>query len=143
MPLYFCRMKTTTKWVEKLAFDAVSDNGHTIRLDTTVAGGSLDSGMSPKKLLLASLAGCSGIDVVEILNKMRVPFTILEIDAEAEQTETHPKVFTFIKMIYRSDVAKENMDKLQRAVQLSHESYCGISAMLKKHCDITYEIQLV
>lgn len=136
-------MKTTVKWVEKLAFDAVSDNGHTVRMDTTEAGGSLDSGMSPKKMVLAALSVCSGMDVAGILKKMRVDFTKLEIDAEAEQTDTDPKVFRFIKMKYRSDLAKENEDKLKKAIHLSHESYCGISAMLKKHCDISYEIELI
>lgn len=136
-------MKITATWKEQLAFDAVSDNGHTVRMDTTAEGGSLDSGMSPKKMLLASLAGCSGIDVVEILRKMRVHFSKLEIAAEAEQTDTHPKVFTGIRMVYRSDVAAADRDKLERAVQLSHETYCGISAMLKKHCDITYQLELV
>jgi putative redox protein len=136
-------MKTTVKWVDQLAFDGISDNGHTVRMDTTAAGGSLDSGMSPKKMLLASLAGCSGMDVVGILKKMRVAFTKLEIETEAEQTDTDPKVFTFIKMKYRCDIAKDDLDKLARAVHLSHESYCGISAMLKKHCDITYETELI
>lgn len=136
-------MKTTVKWVDKLAFDAVSENGHTARMDTTEAGGSLNSGMSPKQMLLSSLSVCSGMDVAGILKKMRVQFTKLEIDAEAEQTDTDPKVFKFIKMKYRSDLAKADLDKLERAIHLSHESYCGISAMLKKHCGITYEIELM
>ena len=136
-------MKATVKWKEGLAFDATSGNNHTIRLDTTKDGGSLDSGMSPKQALLGSLCGCSGMDVVSILNKMRAPFTKLEIEAEAEQTETQPKVFKWIKMIYKADVAKEDSDKLQKAVELSHEKYCGISIMLKKHCDITFSIELL
>jgi putative redox protein len=136
-------MKTTVKWIDKLAFDAVSDNGHTVRMDTSEAGGSLDSGMSPKKMVLAALSVCSGMDVAGILKKMRVDFTKLEIDAEAEQTDTDPKVFKFIKMRYRSDLAKENVGKFEKAIHLSHESYCGISAMLKKHCDISYEIELI
>ena len=72
-------MKVTTNWVSHLAFDASSETGRTLRLDTTIENGSLDSGMNPKKLMLASLCGCSGIDVVEILNKMKVPFTKLSI----------------------------------------------------------------
>ena len=136
-------MKATAKWQEGLAFDATSDNNHTIRLDTTKDGGSLDSGMSPKQALLASLCSCSGMDVVSILNKMRAPFSALEIEAEAEQTETQPKVFKWIKMIYKADVSKEDADKLQKAVELSHEKYCGISIMLKKHCAITYTIELL
>jgi putative redox protein len=136
-------MKATVKWIDKLAFDAVSDNGHVTRMDTTITGGSLDSGMSPKKMLLASLSVCSGMDIVGILKKMRIEFTKLEIDAEAEQTETDPKVFKFIKMKYRSDITADKKNNLEKAIHLSHDKYCGISAMLKKHCDITYEIELV
>lgn len=135
-------MTITAKWVDALAFDAVSDNGHTVRTDTTVEGGSMDSGMSPKKLLLASLCGCSGIDVVDILKKMKVAYSTLEVFAEANQTTTHPMVFTGIHMIYKADVATENLDKFKRAVALSHETYCGISAMLVKHCAIDYSVEL-
>jgi putative redox protein len=136
-------MKVTTSWIEALAFDAKSDNGHTVRLDTTKEGGGLDSGMSPKKMMLAALCGCSGIDVVDILNKMKVPFSQLKITAEAEQTDEQPKVFKSIDMVYSCKVGKENEDKLKRAVSLSHEKYCGVSAMLVKHCAINYTIQLI
>jgi putative redox protein len=136
-------MKATAKWQTGLAFDATSDNNHTIRLDTTVEGGSLDSGMSPKQAVLAALCACSGMDVVSILNKMKVNYSVLTIEAEAEQTDTHPKVFKWVKMAYTSDVAKDDLDKLERAVSLSQEKYCGVSIMLKKHCDITYTIELI
>ncbi|MCW3088170.1 MAG: OsmC family protein [Sediminibacterium sp.] len=136
-------MKTTTKWVEALAFDATADTGHTVRIDTSVEGGGLGSGMNPKKMLLGSLSGCSGMDVVDILTKMKVFFTSLEIEAEAEQTEDHPKVFKYIQMIYRLDAAPGDLDKVTRAVSLSHDKYCGISAMLAKHCKISYTIQLI
>jgi len=135
-------MKATAKWVKALAFDATSDNGHTVRMDTTVDGGGLDSGMSPKKMLLASLCGCSGMDVVGIMDKMKVEYTRLEISAEAEQTEEHPKVFKFVNMVYRVDAKPEDLEKVKRAAQLSHDKYCGISVMLKKHCDINYTVEL-
>jgi putative redox protein len=135
-------MKTTAKWVEKLAFDVTSDK-HTVRMDTTEAGGSIDSGMSPKKMMLGALSVCSGMDVLGILKKMRVEFTTLEVTAEAEQTDTDPKVFKSISMMYRSDLSKDDLDKLQKAISLSHEKYCGISAMLHKHCDITWEVELI
>jgi putative redox protein len=136
-------MHVTAKWVDALAFDGVSDNGHTIRMDTTVEGGSLNSGMSPKKLLLASLCGCSGIDVVDILKKMKVDYSKLEVFAEAEQTTTHPMVFTSIHMVYKAAISSENLDKFKRAVALSLETYCGISAMLAKHCAINYSVELL
>ena len=136
-------MKATASWKSHLAFDATSDNGHTIALDTTIETGSLNSGMSPKQLLLASVCGCSGMDVVDILTKMRIPFTKLEITAEAEQTDSQPKVFKYIQMHYRADVSAENLDKLNRAISLSHEKYCGVSIMLSKHCPITYTAALL
>ena len=136
-------MKVTANWKEALAFDVLSDNGHTVRLDTTIENGSLDSGMSPKKFVLAGLCGCSGMDVVDILNKMKVSFTKVDVSAEAEQTDEHPKVFKSIQMVYRADVAPADLDKLTRAVKLSQEKYCGVSAMLEKHCAITYQIELV
>lgn len=146
MPLFLLKltdMKTTVKWVEKLAFDATSDNGHTVRMDTTEAGGSLNSGMSPKKMVLAALSVCSGMDVAGILKKMRVTFSQLEIEAEAEQTDIDPKVFKDIKMVYRCDVSEEYRSQLEKAIHLSHDTYCGISAMLKKHCEITYTVELI
>lgn len=136
-------MKVVANWKEALAFDVVSDNGHQVRLDTTIENGSLDSGMSPKKLVLAGLCGCSGMDVVDILKKMKVTFTKVTVSAEAEQTDEHPKVFKSIQMIYRADVAEADLDKLSRAVSLSQEKYCGVSAMLEKHCAITYTIELI
>ncbi|TAG30881.1 MAG: OsmC family peroxiredoxin [Sphingobacteriia bacterium] len=136
-------MKIVTTWKEALAFDALSDSGHIVTLDTSVEGGGLNSGMNPKKMLLASLCGCSGMDVVDILHKMKVAFSKLEITAEAEQTDEHPKVFKSIQLVYSSDIAAADADKLKRAVSLSMEKYCGISAMLAKHCAITHTIQLV
>lgn len=136
-------MKVTASWKEALAFDATSDNGHTVRLDTTKEGGGLDSGMSPKKMLLASLCGCSGMDVVDILHKMKVNYTEFNVTAEAEQTEEHPKVFKWIKMVYSANISPADEDKLKRAVTLSQEKYCGISAMLAKHCTIEYTTELI
>lgn len=93
--------------------------------------------------MLASLCGCSGIDVVEILNKMKVPFTTLSIEATAEQTDTVPKVFSVINMTYKADVGEAHLDQFNRAVSLSQEKYCGVSAMLAKVCPIHYTVALV
>ncbi|MCE2824411.1 MAG: OsmC family protein [Sediminibacterium sp.] len=136
-------MKVTTNWVSHLAFDVTADTGQTVRLDTTLENGSLGSGMNPKKMMLASLCGCSGIDVVEILNKMKVPFSKLTIEATAEQTDTVPKVFSVIHMTYKADVGEAHLDQFTRAVSLSQEKYCGVSAMLAKTCPIHFKIELV
>lgn len=130
-----------TSWKDQMAFDSQIDN-HTLRIDTVAPLGT-DSGPSPKKLLLASLAGCTGMDVVSLLNKMRVPYTNIDIDIEADLTDEHPKVYSEIRIIYRISGHQLNKDKVEKAIALSQEKYCGISAMLKKNSPITYTIEYV
>ena len=100
-------------------------------------------GPGPKSLLLSGLAGCSGIDVVDILKKMRVTFSDLSIDVEAELTEEHPKVFKDIFITYTIRTDPSNEDKVKKAIDLSLEKYCGVSAMLKKNSAIHYKLQLI
>jgi len=129
--------KTTTKW--KKAHRFTSHLGHnTIEID-----GSREEGFGPKALLLSGLAGCSGIDVVDILEKMRVEFSEFEIEVEADQTEEHPKVYKDISVTYRLKTDPANQDKVKKAVELSLDKYCGVSAMLKKNSAIHYKIELI
>jgi len=130
-----------TIWRGKMAFDSQIDT-HTIRIDT---GGSIgeDSGPSPKKLLLSSLAGCTGMDVVSLLKKMRVNISGFEMDIEAELTSEHPKVYSEIRLIYRFFGEDLNKEKIEKSVLLSQEKYCGVSAMLRKNCPIFYRIEYV
>jgi len=127
-------MKTTTIWKTGRTYDSFKENAK-IEIDGS-------NGFNPKALLLSGLSACSAIDVVEILEKMRVPFANLEVDAEAEQTEEHPRVFKTIHLTYRLQTEEENRDKVQKAVDLSLEKYCGVAAMLKKNSDIQYAIVL-
>ena len=125
-------MKTTTIWKGGKAFDSFKESAK-IEID---AGG----GFNPKALLLSGLAACSGIDVVDILEKMRVPFAGLEVDVEAEQTDEHPRVFKTIHVTYRLQTEEENREKIKKAVDLSLDKYCGVAAMLKKNSSIEYQI---
>ncbi len=127
-------MKTITTWKTGQAFESTYNN-RKIEVD---GGG----GFSPKALLLTGLAACSGIDVVDILEKMRVPFASLEIDVETEQTEDHPRIFKDINIIYKVKMDEENREKLRKAIDLSLEKYCGVAAMLKKNSRILYEIRI-
>lgn len=135
-------MEIKVNWKHDLSFEGGSDE-HLIKMDTTISGGGANTGLSPKQLLLASVCGCTGMDVVDMLEKMKVRFTHFEIIAEAEQTADHPKVFKYINLIYKTDVSMENKDKLSRAVELSQTKYCGVSIMLKKHCPVNYQIQFL
>lgn len=127
-------MKTTTTWKVKQEFESRQEN-NTIKLD-----GNKKNGFSPKALLLSGLAACSGIDVVEILEKMRVEFSGFIIDTEASQTEEDPKVFKEILITFRIKTAVENGDKVKKAIELSLDKYCGVSAMLKKNSPVDYKL---
>lgn len=125
-------MKTTTIWKTGQAYESYQ-GGAKIEIDA-------QKGVGPKALLLSGLAGCSGIDVVEILEKMRVPFADLKIEVEADQTEDHPRVFKDIHMTYYIKTEEENREKVNKAIALSLDKYCGVAAMLKKNSSIHYEI---
>ncbi len=132
-------MQATVKWNSGLAFTA-HQGGHLIPLDASRESGGMDSGASPKGLLLSGLGGCTGIDVVSILEKMRIHLEGFEVQASAELTEEHPKVFKSIQLRYVFRGRDLPLEKLERAVILSMDRYCGVSAMLAKAAPIHWEI---
>ncbi len=130
-------------WRDGMAFDADVD-GHTITLDAAEAVGGKNRGPTPKPLLLVSLAGCTGMDVIAILNKMQQPYSYFDVKVEGELTDEHPKQYHSIKIIYefkKDDGLDEG--KVEKAVQLSQERYCGVSALLKKGSELDYEIRYI
>jgi putative redox protein len=124
-----------TTWIEKQRFDGIASSGHPIVID-----GDKASGNSPMELLLIGLCGCTGYDVVSILQKKREPFTTLEVRAQAERAADPPSVYTEIKLTYRVG-GKVSRKAVQDAVRLSKEKYCSVSAMLGKTAKITTEIE--
>lgn len=126
--------KTITTWKKGYQFEA-DHEGNKIQID-----GSTENGHGPKALLLSAVAACSGIDVVDILTKMRIVVSDLVIEVEADQTDEHPKVFKDIHIIYKLKTDRENEDKVRKAIDLSLEKYCGVSAMLRKNSAIDYEL---
>ncbi len=130
-------------WKEGMHFDGVVMD-HIIPLDDIHPDGTPSAGPSPKRLLLLSLAGCTSMDVVSILHKMRVPLTGFRVKVIADGTETHPKVYTdvILQYIFRGDDLERYKDQLQKAISLSQEKYCGVTAMLSKAMTIKTEIHI-
>ncbi|WP_025642521.1 OsmC family protein [Schnuerera ultunensis] len=115
-------------------------DGHNFITDASEKIGGNNLGPRPKQLLLAGLIGCTGIDVMSILRKMKVELEDLKIQVEADNTEEHPKVYENIHLTYifkGKNLPKKNIEK---AVSLSQEKYCGVTAMLKKVTSVTYDI---
>lgn len=127
-------MKTITTWKQGHQFEA-DHEGNIIKID-----GEKEKGHGPKALLLSALAGCSGIDVVDILGKMKIEFTSLRMETAATLSEDHPKVFTDVHITYFIQSAGENEDRIKKAIDLSLEKYCGVSAMLKKNSPLHYTL---
>ena len=128
-------------WMDNMAFEA-NVNDHKIILDTDESLGGANRGPRPKALTLASLGGCSGMDVVSILAKMRVVPEKFGMTITGALTEEHPKIYHTITVVYRFKGKDLPLDKLEKAVNLSQERYCGVSAMLGKASKIITKIEV-
>jgi putative redox protein len=129
------------EWLEKMAFSA-SVNGHEIVLDASEKVGGENRGPRPKPLMLAALAGCTGMDVISILEKMRVKPEGFHVYVEGDLTEEHPKQFSKMHVIYEFKGKNLPMEKLKKAVSLSEERYCGVSATYRQAMGLTSEIRI-
>jgi putative redox protein len=131
-----------TRWVKGMAFES-SANDHQIIMDAHSKFGGENKGPRPKPLLLVSLAGCTGMDVVSLLEKMRVEIEDFKIVVTGELTDEHPKYYHKIHITYQFKGKDIHRGKVEKAVNLSQDKYCGVSYMLKQAAEITYNIDYV
>lgn len=136
-------MGKTTKsglvWKGEMSFEAEL-NGHKFMIDAEEAVGGKDRGPRPKPLMLSSLGGCTAMDVISILKKMRVTPDEFSVDVEANNTEEHPKHFDAFTIYYKFKGKNLPKDKIEKAINLSQDRYCGVTLMLSKAAEIKYEI---
>jgi putative redox protein len=132
----------STRWLENMAFNS-EINGHQITVDAKEEVGGQNRGPRPKSLMLAALGGCTAMDVVSMLKKMRVEYRGLNVIVEGELTEEHPRYFHKMHVIYEVEGDNLPLDKIQKAVSLSEEKYCGVSVVYRKAMEITSEIRLI
>lgn len=136
-------MKAYLKNTDGLTFIAKGESNHYLVLDTNPAVGGSDAASQPMELMLISLGGCTGMDVVSILKKKRVRFDSLEINVDAERATEHPKVFTKIdvEFVVRGDNIPA--EAVERSIFLSATKYCPASAMLRKTAKIEYGYKIL
>lgn len=130
-----------TVWRKNNIFDTELD-GHNLTIDLSKEAGGDDAGPRPKKLVLAAATGCTGLDVVEILKKMRINIKNFSIDVEAELTTEYPITYSSMKVIYEFEGENLPKEKIERACKLSFDNYCGVMALLKKAIPVTYEVRI-
>lgn len=127
----------TTSWKKNLLFESNNPSGHTLLMDTSFESGGNEVGYRPKALMLSSLAGCSGLDVIMILDKMRAKVNNFEIKIEAELTEEHPKYYKRVHVDYHFYGTELDEEKINKAVTLSVEKYCGVMEMFRQFAEVT------
>ena len=131
-------MKANIVQVKGISFVGKAESNHWIVMDGPADFKGSDAGTRPKELILVSLGGCTGADVASILDKMKEPVSRFEIDIEAESATEHPKVFTKIHLRYKFWGENLNSGNLEKAINLSQDKYCSVTAMLNKAIEITH-----
>jgi putative redox protein len=133
---------TLLSWKGNMEFETEL-NGHKLTIDANPEAGGNNKGPRPKMLMLTSLAGCTGMDVIMILKKMKIVPEGFNVKVDGTLTEEQPKQYEKMHIIYEFSGKDLPIDKLKKAIELSQEKYCGVSALYKKAITLSYEIVLL
>ncbi|MTI80968.1 MAG: OsmC family protein [Firmicutes bacterium] len=134
--------KVNVEWEGNLKFTATDEAGHSTTMDAPVEAGGDNTAPSPLTLVLMSLAGCSGVDIVAILKKMKIEIDQFNMELEGLRAEEHPKIFNKINVVYKFKGADLPQDKVERAVGLSVDKYCSVAHMVNKAAKISYAYEI-
>ena len=136
-------MNISVNWVDGMLMVGKSHSGHSITMDGPPEIGGENLGVRPMEMLLLGVAGCTMIDVVSTLKKMRQDLTQCETKVNAERSNAHPKVFTDIHIQFVIKGKDLDQNKVEKAITLSAEKYCSASIMLGKTASITHDFEIV
>ena len=132
--------KITTEWKGGVTFESDNPSGNTFLIDDKVEGVDKRAGLAPKSLMLSALAGCTGLDVISVLDKMKVTDYEFKMDVTGELTEEHPKYYHKVKLDYHFYGKDLNKKKIKKAVGLSVDKYCGVMEMFRQFTKLETEI---
>ncbi len=136
------RQSINLSWLDSMAFET-EINGKKLIIDADKEVGGTDRGPRPKPLMLVVLAGCTAMDVISILKKMRVSPDTFNVKVEGDLTEEHPKHFEKMHIIYEFKGKNLPEDKIEKAINLSQERYCGVSYNYRNAFEISFEIKIL
>ena len=132
----------TTTWKENMQYESDNPSGLNLFMDAGQENGGKGEGYRPKALMLSSLAGCSGLDVVSLLKKMHAEVADFKIEITAELPDEHPKFYNKVKVDYHFSDSELKPKKIQKAVNLSVTKYCGVMEMFRQFAEVEIEIFL-
>lgn len=136
-------MRVEARWTSGMRFEGTNADGLRVVMDAHPEHGGAAGGPAPMETLLLALAGCTGMDVIPILQKMRAPVDRFTIEVTADRADTHPKVLTAIHLRYVAAGPGLGVEQVEKAVALSQTKYCSVSAMLRKAAPVTYETTVI
>ena len=136
-------MNISVNWVDGMLMVGKSHSGHSITMDGPPEIGGDNLGVRPMEMLLLGVAGCTMIDVVTTLKKMRQELTHCETKVNAERADDHPKVFTDIHIQFLVKGNDLDSKKVEKAITLSAEKYCSASIMLGKTASISHDFKIL
>jgi putative redox protein len=132
--------KIEVSWKGQMLFESIAPEG-TVMIDAAEDAGGQGKGLRPKAMMLTSLAGCTAMDIASLLKKMRAEVEDFKIEVEGNLTDEHPKIYDKVKVTYRFYGKNFKKDKIEKAVNLSVESYCGVMHMFRQFAEVSIEIQ--
>jgi putative redox protein len=135
-------MNANVKWQQRMTFTGTADTGFSVPLGAIPAVGGDNDGFKPIELMLVSLAGCTAMDVISILQKKRQDVHAFDVRVQADRKEDHPKVFTHITLEFIITGKDIDEPSVRRAVDLSAEKYCAAQAMLSPVVPIEHKITI-
>lgn len=139
-------MQVKVTHIKGMHFEGEGQSKIRTQIDSSVTNGGTGIGSSPMELLLMAVAGCSGMDIVSILEKMRVSYQRFEINVQGDRATEHPRVFTDLEISYRfwgEGLEEEKVTaQIRRAIELSMEKYCSVANMIDKVANLTYKIEI-
>lgn len=135
-------MATKVSWKGDMSFEAETESNHKIWMDMAEKSGGHDQGPRPGDLVLVSLAGCTAVDVVIILKKMREQLDDLEVVVNSEKVDKHPRVYKKIEIEFHLKGKNLKEENVEKAIQLSLDKYCSVKTMLEKTAEISYSYDI-
>lgn len=128
----------TLHWLGQMAFESTNPSGKTFRIDASQEDGGEGSGLRPKALMLSSLAGCSALDIAAMIRKMKLEVSEFRVEVLGDLTDTSPQTYEKVRVAYHFTGSELNEKKLQRAVDLSVEKYCGVILMFREFATLEF-----
>jgi len=136
-------MKTTIRWIDGMMMLGESPSGHSIVMDGPEEFGGKNLGIRPMELLILGVGGCTTVDIVSTLEKMREQVTDCKAEITSERAKDYPKVFTNIHIHFIIKGKQLSDKKIQKAITLSAEKYCSASIMIAKTANITHDFEII